>query len=586
MNTGWDAALAELRAEYLAEAPGRLARGRAALVRLRAGERAAADELRRVFHGFAGSGRTYGFDRVTELGLAGEELADTWPGEGDAAAACTSAQDLLVRLESELASDRPPPAVAVSGPAAPPVVPAPQAGGLDVLVIEDEAATLEALTAALLREGHGVRQARTLESAQALIRSCRPDAVVADIVLPDGDVFGLVESLRATPGGEDLPVLLQSVRSSLADRVEAIRCGADAFFPKPVAVDAVARRLQLLRAAESEPARILSVEDDAAQATLLRHVLEGAGYAVHSCSGPVGLEAALQDFRPDLLLMDAVLPGATGYDLVQVLRQDERHALLPIVFLTAQGRPCDRLASSRAGATDHLVKPVTPAVLLTTVAARLEQARLLRSFVERDGLTGLLTHGALFERVAAVASEARRRGEPAAWIMIDVDHFKRVNDRHGHATGDRVLRALGALLRRRLRQSDVLGRYGGEEFAVVLRGLGIEDGRRLAERLREEFATLRHEAPGGSRLRVTFSAGVAELRPGEETKDWSRRADALLYAAKGAGRNCVMAEARGRSPAARVGSSPPRGRGKRPGSTVDGVVRVGVPARRRRAGAA
>ncbi len=583
MSTGWDAAWAELRAEYLAEAPERLARGRAALGRLRAGERAAADELRRVFHGFAGSGRTYGFDRVTELGLAGEGLADSWPGEGEDSEACARARDLLVRLEGELASDRHPPTVAQPGPS---VDRALRTGALEVLVIEDEAATLEALTDALRREGYGVRQARTLEAARTLIGSCRPGAVVADVVLPDGEVYGLVERLRAEPGGEDLPVLLQSVRGSLVDRVEAIRCGADAFFPKPVAVDAVVRRLQLLSSAEVEPARILSVEDDTSQAAVLGSVLEAAGYSFRTCSGPEGLEAALHDFRPDLLLMDAVLPGATGYDLVQALRQDERHALLPIVFLTAQGRPRDRLASSRAGATDHLVKPVVPAVLLTTVAARLEQARLLRSLLERDGLTGLLTHGALFERVAAVASEARRRGEPAAWIMIDVDHFKRVNDLHGHAAGDRVLRALGALLRRRLRQSDVLGRYGGEEFAVVLRGIGADDGRRLAERLREEFAALRHEAPDGSPLRVTFSAGVAELRPGDEAKDWSRRADACLYAAKGTGRNRVVAEARGRTPVAREVDSSSQGRRSRPGRTADDVLRAGGPGQGRRPGVA
>lgn len=563
MNAGWDAALAELRGEYLVEAPERLARGRAALARLRAGEHAAADDLRRVFHGFAGSGRTYGFDRVTELGLAGEELADTWPIEGVATTACASAEDLLVRLERELVNGEPPPPAAA--PLHAPGASTPHAGGLDVLVIEDEAATLEALTTALLREGHGVRQARTLEAARALIETCRPGAVVADIVLPDGEVYGLVERLRAEPGGEELPVLLQSVRSSLVDRVEAIRCGADAFFPKPVEVDAVVRRLQLLRSAETEAARILSVEDDASQAAVLRSVLEAAGYAFHACPGPEGLEAALQGFRPDLLLMDAVLPGATGYDLVQALKQDERHALLPIVFLTAQGRPRDRLASSRAGATDHLVKPVTPAALLTTVAARLEQARLLRSLLERDGLTGLLTHSALFERVAAVASEARRRHEPAAWIMIDVDHFKQVNDGYGHATGDRVLRALGALLRRRLRQSDILGRYGGEEFAVVLRGIGVDDGRRLAERLREEFAALRHEAPDGSPIRVTFSAGVAGFRPSEDAKDWSRRADVCLYAAKGAGRNRVVAEARGGGLTAREGARPRRAGESGPG---------------------
>lgn len=537
MNAAWDAALADLRAEYLAEAPERLGRGRAALAQLGQGSAEAAQDLHRVFHGFAGSGRTYGLDQVTELGLAGEALTDQWP-PANLDAGLAEARQLLEGIEDALeGQSNGRPKLAPGPPQEPPA-----GGGTNVLLLEDDPAALEALREALAREGYRVRPARDLEGARAELAAGPPDAVVADVILPDGEVFGLVETLRAEPATEELPVLLQSVRASLVSRVEAIRCGADAFFPKPVEADAVVRRLRLLLERRSDaPARVLAVEDDGAQAAYLRSVLEPAGYLYRWCPGPGDLEVALAEFQPDLILMDGLLPGATGYDLARTLRQDERHALLPVVFLTTQGRPADRLAATRAGATDHLVKPASPATILTTVAARLEQARLLRSLMERDGLTGLLSHGALFERAAEVASEARRHAQPAAWILLDVDHFKQVNDLHGHAAGDCVLRSLAGLLRRRLRQSDVLGRYGGEEFAAVLRGIGLEDARRLADRLRDEFAAVRHTSPEGHAFPVTFSAGVAEYLAPEDPREWCRRADQALYAAKHAGRNRVEA---------------------------------------------
>jgi len=538
----WDEALGELREEYLREAPERLARGRAALVSLRAGGLTATPDLTRVFHAFAGSGSTYGFPQVSALGHDGELLCGDLPGLTPAARvdALARCQALLDELQDALAAAR-------GGASAPPPTPLPATPVVAppkarILVIEDDPAAAEQLRRALEQEGFAVQAAHSLAVAQALLEQGLPDGLVCDVMLPDGESYGLVEGLRTRPGAEELPIVVVSVRAELIDRVEAIHCGADAYFTKPADLQAVVRRLAfLLERHRPEPARVLSVEDDPLQAAFLRAVLHSAGYAFECCEDPRRLDAHLTAFKPELVLMDVVLPGASGYDLARTLRQDERYALLPVVFLTTQGQLRDRLAATRAGGNDHLLKPVSPEVLLNTVAARLEQARFLHSLMDRDGLTGLLNHSALFARAEALVAEARRSNQAAAWIMIDVDHFKHVNDRYGHATGDRVLRSLATLLRRRLRQSDVLGRYGGEEFAALLADLGSADAQRLVDRLRAEFAQLRHEAPGGETFSVTFSAGVAPLRPGARATDWSHDADECLYEAKASGRNRVVA---------------------------------------------
>jgi diguanylate cyclase (GGDEF)-like protein len=240
--------------------------------------------------------------------------------------------------------------------------------------------------------------------------------------------------------------------------------------------------------------------------------------------------------------MDILLPHISGYDLVRYLRQDERHATLPVLFLTTESQLQSRFRSAQVGGDDHLTKPVVPPVLLSVVASRLERARFLKNLLNRDGLTRLYTHTALIERAQALhAQKARDPGRQCAWVMLDLDHFKSVNDRFGHPVGDRVLASLSALLRRRLRQSDTIGRYGGEEFVVLFEGLPEHEVVRLTERVLHEFREIDLEAPGKANFRATFSAGVAMLQEGATLDSWKKAADDALYAAKAAGRNRVMA---------------------------------------------
>jgi len=535
----WDDELAALRRLYLREAGGRIDDLDRLLDQLeRDGSDARAlQDLRRVFHGFAGSGATYGMAAVSALGLEGERRCSA-VGSGPVVAADVKGwRDGLAALRREIAA-------AAQGNAAPP-----EAAGRDVepplpsvLVIQEEAADREALVRALGQESFAVSAAAGVAAAAAALGTRLPDALIVDAEFDQAAAFALVERLRAQPGGDKPVVLVVSRHGGVLDRVDAIHCGADGHFPKPVDILALVRRLRFLLDRErAEPPRILSVEDDPQQAAFLRTVLSSAGYELRVVDDPARLESELAGFRPDLVLMDVILPGVSGYDLVRSLRQDERHATLPVIVLTTRGELDARIEAARAGGDEHLVKPVSPGLLLSTVAARVERGRFLRLLVERDGLTGLLTHTALLERARAVLAKKRRDPHrQATWIMIDLDRFKAVNDEHGHPTGDQVLMRLSGLLRARLRQADVVGRYGGEEFAVVLEDLNAEDAARLVERLRAEFAAIEHRSREGAEFRVTFSAGLASLGDGESASAWVDAADRALYAAKEGGRNLVV----------------------------------------------
>ena len=538
----WDDAIDELRQEYLLEAPGQIAgiRGLLAQLRVGPGDKAALAELRRGFHGFAGSGTTYGYPDVTNFGRSAESRClRALENEHAAPEDVGEWGRLLDAIEASLAA--PPAPHEETNENAPGDLSAEDP--LDALIVDDDEAVARLLATRLSLEGFCVRSAGTVAAAQACLDRRLPDILVADVMLPDGTGYEVVEALRKLPGGDQSIVLVVSVRTAFVDKVEAIHSGADAYFDKPLDWDAFQQRLRhLLDARRATQARVLSVEDDPHQAALLRSVLVSGGYDVRTCSDPLRFEQEMGAFGPDLVLMDVVLPGASGYDLVRFLRQEDRYATLPVVMVTGESRLEARLSATRAGADDFLLKPVMPGMLLSTVAARIERARSLRGLMDRDGLTRLLTHGAFMERASAAASRASRRTDSRlVWAMIDVDHFKAVNDRHGHPTGDRVLAALAQLLRHRLRQSDVVGRYGGEEFAALVEDLSQEEALRLVDRLRSDFEAMEHRSLAGESFHVTFSAGLAAWENGSDTIDaWKSRADQALYEAKRSGRNKVV----------------------------------------------
>src|SRR5205807_358501 len=169
----------------------------------------------------------------------------------------------------------------------------------------------------------------------------------------------------------------------------------------------------------------------------------------------------------DLLLLDVTLPDGNGIDLASTVRRAGAHAALPIIFLTGRSSMRSRLDGIRAGADDYLLKPVDPDLLLATVASRLERARSVRMLIERDGLTLAVTRAAFMQNLKTAVDDHAGSGMPYCMVMLDIDHFKSINDQYGHPTGDRVLSLFGRFLGTNVRMDDVVGRCGGEEFGIL-----------------------------------------------------------------------------------------------------------------------
>lgn len=538
------ARLAALQRDYLAQLPEKLAAIEAAWMRLAdgpwAGEPARA--LHRLVHNLAGSGQTFGVAGLSEAARAIEEQL-TGAGDLDAApSAATRARmhEALVRLRAVVQHlPAPDAAAAVSVPAAVAGAPAVDAPPRTLLLVDDDPAFCRQLADQLGHYGYPVRSFPRLAAADAAAQSePLPAVALLGMQLPDGTGIEALEHLRSR--GFSGPVVFLSASGALPVRLAAVRSGAAALFVKPFETGELVERLDgLVEPRAAEPFRVLIVEDSAALAAFYRLALEQAGMLVETVHDPMHALSVLDVLGPDLILMDVYMPGCSGLELASVIRQQGQYLGIPIVFLSTESDLGRQLAALGLGADDFLTKPIEGAHLVRAVQSRAGRARALRRLMLHDSLTGVLNHTATTARLEDEIARAERLGRPLALVVIDVDHFKSVNDRHGHLVGDRVLRSMTRLLRQRLRKTDVVGRMGGEEFAVIMPDTPLAAAHAVLESIRAHFARLEHDAAAG-RFRVTISCGVAAHVAGGSPNRLIESADGAMYRAKQAGRDRVV----------------------------------------------
>jgi len=367
-----------------------------------------------------------------------------------------------------------------------------------------------------------------------------PDAIICDIMLASGSPTG-PELMQAEcdKRGLAIPLLFISSRDDFNSRLAAAQAGAVAYLVKPLDIPRLVDRLdQTLRRNEQIPYRVLIVDDDADLAMHFRLALEGAGMQAEALNDPEALLEVTQRLQPDLILMDISMPPYSGIDLARTLRLQDDWLSIPIVYLSAEDDLDAQMHAMESGADDFLTKPIASHHLVAAVRARASRARQISELMARDSLTGLLNHARIKEQLDAEAARAMRSGTNLSVAMIDMDHFKTVNDTHGHAMGDRVIKTLAQFLRQQMRQQDSVGRYGGEEFAVILPECSAKDAEAKFNDIRERFKLIQFGSEGNT-FSVTLSAGIASIGHLLDSHDLLIAADSALYAAKRGGRDRV-----------------------------------------------
>ncbi len=497
--------------------------------------------LHRLLHTMAGSAGTFGFP---EMGLQAKELeACLKPlltdGHWNALEVNQFAVDAREFLSTSLRSGADKTVASlVSGVAAEPVE---VASTKLIYLVDDDLIENREITLQLEHFACEVVVITELHKLAKMLIERVPDVLVVDLGSPDSLFSGVQEITRIKKSGQlTSPVIFTSNLSSFESRLMAVRAGGVGYFAKPIDITELTERIDTLSAL-SEPSgyRILIVDDDVDTSQYYAAILRDAGMNVYVLNTPAEIFEIMAKFRPELLLMDVYMPICSGVELSKMIRQDNSFLDVPIVFLSSEDDLEKQFEAVEAGADDFLLKPMIPKFLVSAVSSRAERYRSLRALIMRDGLTGLYNHTAIKEELSAEISIAGRSNTPLALAMIDLDNFKHVNDMYGHPVGDQVLRTLSLLLRQRLRRSDVVGRYGGEEFVVIFPGTNAATANKVLEKIRQAFFKIQQFSEKGD-FSVSFSAGIADLTLTQDADELFDSADAALYAAKRGGRNCII----------------------------------------------
>jgi diguanylate cyclase (GGDEF)-like protein len=506
-------------------------------------DRDALESLHRQAHSLAGSGASFGFSALAQVAHQLEQhfkaLLDQAmppsPEQGHLIAACFQELHHAETLpdsnfDIEITAGRSDQAAQHES----------NAGRL-IYLIEDDAVQAQELRLQIQQFGYNVRSFTQLEGLQQAVEQVPPAAIINDILFPEGDLAG-IEAIAAIQQDRNppIPVLFISARDDITARLQAVRAGGAAYFVKPLDFSSLIDKLDLLTAHRApEPYRILIIEDEPELAAFYKLTLHHNGMVTRVVTDPLQFMQPLSEFQPDLILMDIYMPQCNGLELAKVIRQQEAYVSIPIVFLSMETNPTKQLAAMDLGGDDFLIKSISAEHLVSSVAARAHRSRILRSFMFRDSLTGLLNHTRMKEYLEIEVARAHRYHLPLSFAMIDIDQFKRVNDSYGHPAGDRVLKSLSQLLQQRLRRTDIIGRYGGEEFAILFPNTAGAGALHVMNEIRTGFAMVRQRA-NKTDFSVTFSCGIATFPDYYDAASLNNAADQALYQAKREGRNRVI----------------------------------------------
>lgn len=448
-----------------------------------------------------------------------------------------------------------------------------------ILVVDDVEANVRLLEAKLTLEYYDVLTCHDGATAIALARAEQPDLILLDVMMPGMDGFETCRRIKAAAETRHIPVVLVTALDGRHDRIKGLEAGADDFLSKPlddVILMARVRSLTRLKMVMDElrereesgrrvgvdtggvarlkgsGGRVLIVDDNTLQAQVIAQELSREHRPMIEPSAEAGLETARGPV--DLVIVNITSERFDGLRLIAQLRSKEPTRRLPVLAVVdTQDRP-RLLKALELGAHDLLIRPIDPEELAARVRTQVRRKRygdFLREKLDHnlemavtDPLTGLHNRRYMNGQLDALVARANRGGDPVAVLVLDIDHFKAVNDSLGHGAGDEVLREFSVRLATNVRAVDLPCRFGGEEFVVVMPGTTLEDAHRIAERIRRDVGASAFRILGGEPLSITVSVGVAATRGADDTPaSLLKRADEGVYEAKKAGRNRVVARA-------------------------------------------
>jgi diguanylate cyclase (GGDEF)-like protein len=494
-----------------------------------------------LLHSLARSGAVLDFTKINSLASAFEDdvsaLGDNNPSP-EQREKMLGYLDLLKRefhMEKRSLSDRTPHG------AAQPV----EVSSLDLLYLTNSSADSQKDFITLVEQfGYRVHICSDLDRCQAVSGEKDPAVILVDTNFQVSTEKG-IDILEYLQNEQPFtkPLIFISQYDNLQNRLRAIMAGGEAYLTIPIDFDNLIEKLDTvsLKPERGEPYRVLVVEDSLTLARFIHLTLEEAGISSFTVTDPFNIMRYIVDIHPDLILMDVYMPGCSGPQLAKVIRQMDAFVSIPIVYLSAETDIEKQLEALHQGGDDFLTKPIRPDHLISAVTYRIHRYRDLRRFMDHDSLTGLLNHSKIEMRLIEEMARAKRYQTDLAYAMLDLDKFKAINDNQGHLIGDRVLKGIARYLVKNLRNSDIVGRYGGEEYAIIFPMTTAETAFNIMEKIRTSFEKISFQSYSGDfTFQVTFTCGVASLKHQQTAENLRMSADQAMYLGKKQGRNQVI----------------------------------------------
>ncbi len=445
-----------------------------------------------------------------------------------------------------------------------------------ILVVDDIETNIKLLTAKLLKEYYTVLTANSGKESLAILKKGKIDIILLDVMMPEMDGFEVCKTIKTDPETTHIPVVMVTALSDIDDRVKGLEAGADEFLTKPINDTALFVRLKSLSRMKSlidelklrnstnallgvtniemhdtfADKKILLINDDVVQAKNIKQMLLKITQNVKVISNSDELDI-INEYTPDLVIISSTLENEDPLRISVILRgKAEISGVVIILQIDEDGMPLV-VKGIELGINDYFVYPIEESELLARIRTQLRRKQYqdnLRNDLEqsvnlaaKDGLTGLFNRRYFDIHLKQMIEKANKESIKLYLLMCDIDNFKHVNDTYGHQAGDKVLTIVSRILKNTLRVTDLIARFGGEEFTILLTDIDISKAIETAERVRVKIEYMDfHIEDQIEPLKKTISIGVTEYKKEESIESFIERADKAMYEAKTTGKNKVV----------------------------------------------
>ena len=452
-----------------------------------------------------------------------------------------------------------------------------------ILIVDDDPTNVKLLAAKLGDSNYTILKAYGGEDALQKAKSEKPNLVLLDVMMPGMNGFDVTTHLKNSPETTDIPIILVTALDGSDNKTKGLEAGADDFLNKPVnTAELKARVKSLLRLKsysdqlkakthdqwmalnpfssdgpmpELRLPSLLIVEDSPADAKLFKSLLNSLACNIVTVHSGEEALSICNNNKIDIIILDMLLPGLDGYEVVKKIKENASTQSTQVIVVTSLHDIESKIRGYEYGVDDYLVKPINFNEFRARVNSLIKKKAYYDGLMSNyeaavqaaitDKLTGVYNNGYFQHFLKNELKQAERQRYPVSLMMVDVDNFKLVNDRQGHLAGDKLLKDIALKMRQNIREIDVLARFGGDEFSVILPYTPKETAAAIAERIRLAIETCVAGVNDQDSISVSLSIGVADYDHGVETaQDVIQKADKALYEAKFKGKNnvCMAAD--------------------------------------------